>query len=519
MRTVAVVDAAQAAEWDERARSTARIPSRVLMETAGRAAAQVVAHEFGRALGAGVLVAAGHGNNGGDGWVLARALAATGVPVLAVETAGKRTPDCTANRALALASGVVLLDPEDAWPDCGVLVDALLGTGASGAPRGAMQHVVQRLGAHGAPIAAVDGPTGLDLTTGAAHEPCRAALTVTFGGVRRGHLLGRAWCGKIVVVDIGFPPPDASWPVLFDDLRARQALPPFAVDMHKGERGRVLVIGGDQGMAGAALHAARAALEAGAGLVKLAAHPASVAAAQAASPDVLTIPTALGPDIETALAEGIAWADAVVLGPGLGRGQERTAFARAVLERAKVPLVLDADALQAGLEVLAAGAAPRVLTPHAGEFSAVFPKLVKSLEADRFAACRDAAGLLASVLSARSVLSALLLKGVPTVVCSSDQACLVTASGNPALATGGSGDLLSGFIAAFLARGVGVAEAAALGAQVLGRGAEIAAAQLTVRGTRPADVLAALPELWRSWSSLEAPLPPLLLALEPPSLT
>jgi len=381
-----------------------------------------------------------------------------------------------------------------------------------------MGRLVRRLGAHGAPIAAVDGPTGLDLSTGAAHDPCRAALTVTFGGVRRGHLIGRTWCGKIVVVDIGFPPPDSAWPVFVDDLRARQALPVFDVNMHKGERGRVLVIGGDQGMAGAALHAARAALEAGAGLVKLAAHPSSVAAAQAASPDLLTIPTALGPGIETTLAEALAWADAVVLGPGLGRGKERAAFARAVLERAKAPIVLDADALHAGLDVLAGGVAPRVLTPHAGEFRAVFPKLGKSLESDRFAACGDAAGLLASALSGPSVPSALLLKGVPTVICATDGTCLVTASGNPALATGGSGDLLAGFIAAFLARGVAVAEAAGLGAHVLGRGAEIAAAQLTVRGTRPVDVLAALPELWRSWASLEPPAPPVLLALVEPQV-
>jgi NAD(P)H-hydrate epimerase len=519
MRAIPVVDAEQAAQWDERARTTAKIPSRVLMESAGRAAAHVLAREFGGAVGRGVLLAAGHGNNGGDGWVIARALAALGVPVWAVEVAGKRAPDCAANRALALASGVAPLDSDEHWPDCGVLVDALLGTGAGGAPRGPAQDLVKRLNAHGAPIAAVDGPSGLDLSNGTAYDPCRAALTITFGGLRRGHLQGREWCGKIVVVDIGFPPADPGWPVFVDDVRARAMLPGFRVSMHKGDRGRVLVIGGDDGMAGAALHAARAALEAGAGLVKLAAHPASVRAAQSHSPDVLTLPTALGPDLEPALAEAIDWADALVLGPGLGRGRERTAFVEQVLERAKKPVVLDADALQVGFAALTRGKAPRLLTPHAGEFRAVFPALAKVVETDRFAACAQAAEALSAALAGAAVRSAVLLKGVPTIVGSARAAPLVTASGNPALATGGSGDLLAGFIGAFLARGMRVAEAAALGAQVLGRGAELAAARLTARATRPGDVLAVLPELWRKWAEPEVVVPPVLLELKPPQLT
>jgi NAD(P)H-hydrate epimerase len=519
MRVIPVVDAAQAAQWDERARSTANIPSRVLMESAGRAAAHVLAREFGRALGHGVLVAAGPGNNGGDGWVIARALVAAGAPVWAVETAGKRAPDCAANRALALASGVTPLDADEHWPDCGVLVDALLGTGAGGAPRGAVQDLVRRLNSHGAPVAAVDGPTGLDLSTGEAHDPLRAALTVTFGGLRRGHLLGREWCGKIVVVDIGFPPADPAWPVFVDEARARALLPGFGVTMHKGDRGRVLVIGGDHGMAGAALHAARAALEAGAGLARLAAHPVTVQAAQTNSPDVLTVPTALGPELEPALVEAIAWADAIVLGPGLGRGGERAALVGAVLDRAESPLVIDADALQVGLPALARGKAPRVLTPHAGEFRAVFPQLAKLADTDRFAACAQAADALSAALPGATVRSAVLLKGVPTIVGSTRTAALVTASGNPALATGGSGDLLAGFTGAFIARGLRVAEAGALAAHVLGRAAELAAAQLTVRGTRPMDVLAVLPELWRAWAEPPVPSPPVVLELAPPQVT
>jgi len=544
---IPVLDAEQAASWDERARVTAKIPSRVLMESAGRGIAHVIGGEFqrcptagragsaaanrlrrGNGLGSGAIVACGPGNNGGDGWVVARALKATGIPVWAVDAGGKRSADCAANRALALASGVELLDPDETWPEAAVAVDALLGTGASGAPRGTIAGLAERLKRLGAPVAAVDGPTGLDLSTGAAFEPVPAALTVTFGGLRRGHLLAREWCGKLVVLDIGFPFPDRAWPRFVDDRLAASWLPGFGVRMHKGERGRVLVIGGDHGMAGAALHAARSALEAGAGLVKLAAHQASVAAAQSSLPDVLTLVTALGPTLERELEEAIGWADALVLGPGLGRAKERAQLVRAVLEATHRPVILDADALQVGLDELRRGSSPRVLTPHAGEFRAAFPKLGKLLEADRFAAARQAAELVAgssSAPSGRSAASAppaapaaVLLKGVPTIIAPSRGTPYVVGSGNPALATGGSGDLLAGFIGAFLARGLAPAEAAAAGAQVLGRAADLAATRLTVRATRPADVLAALPELWRRWADVTPPTPPILLELDPPLL-
>jgi len=527
--TIPVIDAQQAASWDERARVTAKIPSRVLMESAGRGIAHVIGRELrarreslrtpGRSTGegsGGVIVACGPGNNGGDGWVVARALHATGLPVWAADAGGKRSPDCAANRALAMGSGVELLDPDEPWPEATLLVDALLGTGASGAPRGTVGALAERLKRHGAAVVAVDGPTGLDLSTGAASKPVPAALTVTFGGVRRGQLLGREWCGTLVVLDIGFPHADPEWPRFVDDRLAASWLPGFEVRMHKAERGRVLVIGGDRGMAGAGLHAARAALEAGAGLVKLAAHAASVAAAQAALPDVLTVTTSLGPKVEPELAEAISWADALILGPGLGRGKERTQLVRAVLEAAEKPVVLDADALQVGGDELRRGGAPRVLTPHAGEFRAAFPKLGKLLETDRFAAAQQAAELVSS--SAPAATAAILLKGVPTIVASAGGPTYVTGSGNPALATGGSGDLLAGFVGAFLARGLAPVEAAAAGAQVLGRAADLAAEQLTARATRPADVLAALPELWRRWADLPSPIPPVLLRLDAPLL-
>jgi NAD(P)H-hydrate epimerase len=501
---IPVLSATEAAGWDSAARTQYRIPSRVLMEAAGRAVAHTLLREYPAVLARGALVVAGAGNNGGDGWVAARALHAGGVPVW-VAAVDPKTDDAIDNRALARVDGVREIGRDEPWPSAAVAVDALLGTGATGPARGDVLALAQRLVAYGAPIVAVDGPTGLDLTSGEAHGPVRAALSVTFGGARRGHLLAREWCGKLIVVDIGFPPPDAAWPVLVSDLWAGARLPKLAPTMHKGDRGRVTVVGGAHGMTGAALHAARAALAAGAGLVKLVAAPETIAAARASLPDVLTVESALGPDLEADAADALEWADALVVGPGLGREPPRAPFLQAVLGRRPVPTVLDADAL-----VLFHGPAERpvVLTPHLGEFRAQFgDQLADEAANDRWAAAAKAA---------QRVKGTVVLKGVPTVIADLRGPAHVVASGNPGLATGGSGDLLAGFIGAFLARGSAGPEAAALGAHALGRAAEHGARQWTARSLRPADVLAALPEIWRAWANPQPHGPPVLAVLEPP---
>ncbi len=258
MNPIPVLSATDAAAWDTAARTQYRVPSRVLMEAAGRACAGVLVAEFPDVVTRGALVVAGAGNNGGDGWVLARALHTAGLPVW-VSALDPRTDDAVDNRALARVDGVRELGREEPWPAAALAVDALLGTGAAGPARGDVLAMAQRLVAYAAPVLAVDGPTGLDLSSGEAHGPVRAQVTITFGGPRRGHLLAREWCGKIIVVDIGLPPPDPAWPVLVTDAWAGARLPRLRAAMHKGERGRVTVVGGASGMTGAALHAARAA--------------------------------------------------------------------------------------------------------------------------------------------------------------------------------------------------------------------------------------------------------------------
>ena len=506
MTLVPVLSAADASAWDNVARTQYRIPSRVLMDAAGRAAAAVLVREFPDAVSRGVLVAAGAGNNGGDGWVLARALHTAGAPVW-VSALDPKTDDAVDNRALARVDGVRELSRGEPWPSAGVVVDALLGTGATGPAKGDVLALAERVAAHGAPIMAVDGPTGLDLSSGEAHGPVRAELCVTFGGPRRGHLVAREWCGRIVVTDIGLPHPDAAWPFLVTDGWAGARLPRLLPTMHKGDRGRVTVIGGADGMTGAALHAARAALAAGAGLVKLVAGPATVEAARASLPDVLTVTSALGPELEEAAGEAIEWADALVVGPGLSREPARGAYLKHVLARRPIPTALDADAL-----ALFDGQADRpvVFTPHVGEFRLLAgDALADEAANDRWAAASRAAQKLKGVV---------LLKGVPTVIADVRGPIHTVASGNPGLATGGSGDLLAGFVGAFLARGTPPVEAAALGAHALGRAAEQGARQWTARSLRPADVLAALPGVWRAWQDLRPPGPPVLAVLEAPEV-
>jgi len=510
---IPVLSASEAAAWDSAARTQYRVPSRVLMETAGRAVAQVLVTALPHAVSGGVLVAAGAGNNGGDGWVIARALHAVGIPVW-VAAVDPKTDDAIDNRALARLDGVRELGREEAWPQAAMAVDALLGTGAAGPAKGDVLALARRLAEYGAPILAVDGPTGLDLTSGEAHGPVHAQLTVTFGGPRRGHLLAREWCGKVVVVDIGFPPPppDSAWPLLVTDAWAAARLPRLMPQMHKGDRGRVCVIGGAEGLTGAALHAARAALAAGAGVVKLVASRDTITAAQASLPDVLTVESSLGPELEPDVLDVIDWADAVVIGPGFGREprETRKSFLAAVLSRRPVPAVLDADALHVTPEPLAPSPRSLVLTPHLGEFRALAgDALADEAANDRWSATARAAAKLRCTV---------LLKGVPTVIADLRGPEHVVASGNPGLATGGSGDMLAGFIGAFLARGTAPVEAAALGAHALGRAAEQGARQWTARSLRPADVLAALPDVWRAWKEVKPHRPPVLAELEAPDV-
>jgi hydroxyethylthiazole kinase-like uncharacterized protein yjeF len=515
MSTIPILTPAESAAWDKRAEHEG-IALEVLMENAGRGSAAVLLERFGNAARRGVLVAAGPGHNGGDGWVLARSLHALGIRVFVAST-GESAPLTAKVAERSRASGVRVVAADGPWPQVGLLVDALLGTGAKGAPKGGVADLLARLHDLPLPIVALDGPTGLDLGSGLQHGAPRADLTITFGGLRRGHLLSRDEVGGLVVIEIGHSPADPKLPTLVTDDQAASWLPRLRAKAHKGERGRVVLVGGAPGMSGALRLGARAAFAGGAGLVFTLSPPESAALIAGAEPDVQARVWDGGVESEE-LRVLLGQVGSLVVGPGLGRVPETRARISALLASASASasVVLDADALTVfggavgELKKLLAGRTA-VLTPHLGEFRTLFPAHAAIAEQDPWSAAASAAKESGAVV---------LLKGVPTVIAHPDGQLLTVAAGNPGLATGGSGDILSGLIGAALAAGVDPFHAAALGAQALGRAGDLAARRYSARAMRPMDVVAAFPDLWRAWElrGAAAPTPraPILFELEKP---
>jgi len=495
---VRVVTSAESAAGDA-ATISAGVPSRALMQRAGAAAAAEIALRLRDRLAHGVLVFAGPGNNGGDAWVTARALAATGVVVRVIEPVKAKTPDAIAERALALGIlGEAAVSDLARAHDGGeqIVVDGLLGTGATGEPRGGIADAIasiMRLRGQGAAVVALDVPSALDATTGATTDRTVVAdLTLTFGALKRGLLVGRQHCGELAVLDIGLDViENDNTATLIDEAWVAARLPSIPADAHKGTRKKLAIIGGARGMAGAAILAARAALRSGVGMVKLVLDRESIASAQQSEPQALA---ASWPTTADALRHDVGdWADAVVVGPGLGRDEASRALLDLVLSTWKGPTVLDADAItlfEGRLDELAARLAgrPAVLTPHPVEFARLVGMEPRVVLDQRF----DVGGAAATRLGAT-----VLLKGVPTVVFDPGGARRVSATGTPLLATGGSGDVLSGVIGTLLAQLGDATSAAAIGAWIHGRAAErVPTSGDGVRGPSLDEVLAELRDGW-----------------------
>jgi hydroxyethylthiazole kinase-like uncharacterized protein yjeF len=500
---IRVVTSAEAGARD-RAAIDGGIPSRALMQRAGAASAAEIALRFRDRLRAGALVYAGPGNNGGDAWVVARALAASGVAVRVCEPVPAATDDARAERALALDQ-VELVDGSqaaDAFRGEGVVVDGLLGTGSAGAPRGGIAVGMLGLRAardRGAGIIALDLPTGVDASTGVVHRPVRAHLTLTYGTIKRGHLLARAACGRIAVLDIGlgaFADDAHELPRVVSGAWAAEQVPAFAADAHKGARRKLAIVGGGPGMSGAAILAARAAWRSGIGMVKLVVSPDSLAAVREAEPQSLTV---AWPENERDAVAIAQWADVLAVGPGLGTGGAARALVERILGAHEGPAVLDADALnifKGDVNALAALVHRRVavLTPHPVEFARITGEPVDDVLARRFEV---------GLPLAKHTRAVVLLKGQPTVLTAPSGERLVAASGTPLLAAAGSGDLLTGMVATLLAQLPDPLIAAACAAYVHGRAAWLAQQQRpAIRGLSLDDVIAALP---RAWSLSPAP--------------
>lgn len=501
--TVHVVTADQAAARDTAA-IDAGMPSIQLMRSAGIAAAQQIIARLSPVAGRRVLVCCGPGNNGGDGWIVAGALAEAGMLVTVLEAGEPRTGDAAAARRDAIAH--VSLGTLDAPVD--VVIDALLGTGARGPLRGTVgdaARVIARARAHGALVVALDLPTGLDATTGtSADGAVRADLTVTFGTVKRAHLVARSQCGEIVAVDIGLGTHaflDDGAPRLIDHAWVRERTPVIGAEAHKGTRRRLLIVGGDRGMAGAVALAARGAMRAGIGMVRACVHPASVAPLQGAVPEATAMDWPEAPPSSL-----LDWPHVLLIGPGLGDRGSAQARTAAWLSAWSGPVVLDADALNAfagdesALGDLLDGR-PAIITPHPLEFARLIGVDVDTVLEERFEI---------GARLARALHAVVLLKGVPSVITAPDGTSVVSAAGTPVLGSAGSGDILAGVAATLLAQGGDPFAAAACAAWIHGRAGELANTGRTVRGVVLDDVLVSLGE---AWAPSPVPLPPVLCHL------
>ncbi|MGZ5354382.1 MAG: NAD(P)H-hydrate dehydratase [Actinomycetota bacterium] len=500
---------AEAAELDRAARERG-IPAGSLMERAGLEVANAAARLAGGTYGRRAVVVCGGGNNGGDGFVAARYLSGWGMGVAVLtldERVGDREPAAanlerlarTRVRVRPWSPGVVARELARA----DVAVDAIFGTGFRGVPDGAFARAIETLGDAGVPVVAVDVPSGVNGATGAVDGAAvRADLTVTFGAAKPGVVLppGSSLAGVVEVADIGFPDDlvhsDLS---LVEDEDVAAWLPARAADTHKRAAGYVVVVGGSRLMTGAVGLMAGGAYRAGAGLVAAAVPASILPVVQGAIREAVFAPleeTDAGAVVGGGerFAEILEQADALAVGPGMSTDERTGAWVRELVASVEVPVVLDADGLNAfagRAPELADRKADLVLTPHAGEFARLSGGSARELDADRVAGVRALAAETHAVV---------LLKGSRTLVATPDGSVRVNPTGGSFLATGGTGDVLTGMIAGMLARGLAPADAASAAAYVHGVAGRMAA-DAGGEGTTAGDVLdhvaAALVEVTR----------------------
>lgn len=483
-------------------------PVEELMERAGRAVARAAVSLAGGAYGRRAVVVCGKGNNGGDGLVAARYLSRWGMGATAilVEDPGARGGPAEANLARLERTGGArvrryareLLAREIQRGD--VVVDALFGIGFRGVAEGAHAESIGLMNDGGAPIVAVDIPSGVEGDTGMVRGPAvRADATITFGAPKVGVALypGALHAGVVEVADIGFPSDLVRGDLVMveaDDAAAM--LPPADVQAHKRGRGVVLVVAGSRRMTGAPRLVAEGAYRAGAGLVAVATPEGVVPVVQAGLVEATFVPLPEGP--AGSIAEG-AWdhvlpairaADVVAVGPGLSTDDETPLFVRRLVEESPVPVVADADALNAfagSAGELARRTTDLVVTPHAAEFGRLFGMPADEVAEDRVGFVRKAAEETRAVV---------LLKGPRTLVALPGGEVRINPTGSPALATGGTGDVLTGAIAALVARGLPPADASSVAAYLHGLAGELAEASRG-EGTTALDVARQLPEAAR----------------------
>ena len=524
---VKLLSAASMRALDKTAIDVLGIPSTLLMTNAARQVAEA-ALEFianrsddssGCAASAGcksdafrgsAAVFCGPGNNGGDGVAAASYLLRRGVRVR-VFLAGSRekmTPDTSEMERRLKEDGGELEDYRGA-PDiesyaagCDVIIDALIGIGLNTAPRGDALDAVRLINASPAPVVSADIPSGVETDTGRIlGEAVRADVTVTFTFGKPGLFVepGCIACGEVRVADIGIPPEltDAAEADCHAVVAGDVTLPRRRRDTHKGDYGRDLIIAGSVGFSGAPVLSARAASAAGAGLVSLGVPEAiyTIAAVKLSEEMPFPLPCsaggALGGLAVYAILDRLKKADVCLVGPGLGQSQAISEIVFSILKNAAVPVILDADGINAvsgNIDILDEVTAPVILTPHDGEFK----RLGGELDGGRLDAARRFATAHGCIL---------VLKGHRTITALPDGALYVNTTGGPALAKGGTGDVLAGMIAALVGQGFPLKDAVLAAVYLHGLAGDLCARRLGEYSVTASDVIAALPEAVKSVTS------------------
>jgi hydroxyethylthiazole kinase-like uncharacterized protein yjeF len=512
------VVSAEEMKWcDESTIKTYGIPGLLLMENAGKAVVDIIKKEFGSLGSTCVLIVCGKGNNGGDGFVVARLLLNTGARIHVIMMAEPSELKGDAKKNFLTLTKLAKKSPEilsiykyskkvtAKIPKPDIIVDAIFGTGFSGTVRRPITEMIEWMNHQQSKIFSVDIPSGVSGTTGVV-ENCavQANATITFGFLKSGLLCnqGREHAGSLYVADIGIPKcvkkDKRLQTSLVDRTDVQRVLPKRSVHAHKYSVGKVLVLAGSNGLTGAAAMCCNSAMRSGAGAVVLGT-PESVYPILAkkltevmVSPLPATSEGTLSLSAFDTISERIEWADVLVIGPGLSQNRETQKLIMRILVSFRKKTLIDADGLNAiaenGVNKLRSMRAPFILTPHVGEFTRMTKLSSADVERCRIDVARDLA---------KRINSTIVLKGVPTVTASKDGSVVLNSNGNPGMATAGAGDVLSGIIAGLWAQGMRDAEAAWAGVFLHGLSGDIVAHRIGQRSLMANDLIEQLPEAFR----------------------
>ncbi len=486
-----------------------------LMENAGGALTMLI-YKIGQEtdISSGVVFICGNGNNGGDGFVSARLLAESGVPVTVVLACGDPSTALAGEEYCELSGvrGVDVLNLNDnidkvfsRFASASVIVDCVFGIGFHGFLPPQIKACFSYAQRSPAIKIAADVPSGGDcLKATVAEGTLRCDYTVTFGYKKIGMLMNplEEYCGEIITAEIGFPSKATQGiellPTLIDEKTVAELFPKRAKDSYKGDFGRVLNVAGSAGMSGAAMLSTRASIRSGAGLVTLASTETVISRIASAMPEVMYLVLDEGTDgmeinrnADTIVKE-CENKDAVAVGCGLSVSESTRTIVKRIIKKVNCTIILDADGINCiadNIDIIRDKKAELIITPHAGELARLCGTTPEEASADR---------LTLAVNLSREYGITVVAKGTPTIVVSKGKAYVIPA-GNPGLSRGGSGDVLTGIITAFAAQGLSPADAAIAGVYVHGKAADITAEKLSEMGMLPSDVIENLPFVFKSW--------------------